>query len=72
MVTLRFGEDKHHLHTEMMQWAVDNFGKGTYHGVYDDSATWSVAFTFNTQTYVFVDDSQAMMFKLRWGGQQFT
>ena len=68
MKTLKFGKNKYHLHTEMIQWAKDNIGTGGWRipskELWGDS--WGIVINFGEQTWYFVDEKHATMFVLRW------
>jgi hypothetical protein len=64
MIKIKFGKDKYHLVVEMNKWLKENIGHGGWQPMLD--AKWHVESAYGTTWYVFKDESDAMLFLLRW------
>lgn len=67
MVILNYNEKQYDKHDEMIRWCEQHFGRGAYHGIYDQSCRWAVNIIFAKTTFYFKSDTDAMLFKLTWG-----
>ena len=64
---IRFSREHYHLINDMWEWCTENFGQGQWAGN-TFTRDWSIETVFGYTTFVFKDDEQALIFKLKWGG----
>lgn len=69
MITVKFGKDRYHLQETMIKWCREhisaNYGwREPNRERWGDD--WGIACAFGTTFFYFVDEEDAMFFKLRW------
>ena len=67
-LTVEFGKDKYHLQNDMIQWCRDNLGTGGWRQpslkLWGDH--WGIVCAFGNTTFYFIEEKDAIMFRLRW------
>ena len=61
-----FGKDRYSQSKDMIDWCVEQFGEGHHYRPSDYRYRWTIHQAFGNTHFYFLEESDAVLFSLRW------